>query len=121
VGTSERVPYPDGQFDLLLGMGLLEYLDDMNPTFDEFARLLKPGGIAILTIPNRQSLNRFVTRHANGLTTAYHWFKRSLGAQVSESSQIVHHELPPRGLDASMAARGFVPAGRAFYDFKLIV
>jgi len=121
VGTCNGVPYPGGQFDILLGMGLLEYLDDMNPTFDEFARLLKPGGVAILTIPNRQSLNRFIMRNSQGLTTAYHWFKRTFGAHIPESGHIIHHELPPRRLDDSMMARGFVPVGRAFYDFKLVV
>ncbi|HZN38490.1 MAG TPA: class I SAM-dependent methyltransferase [Planctomycetota bacterium] len=121
VGTCDSVPYPDSQFEILLGMGLLEYLDDMNPTFDEFARLLKPGGIAILTIPNRQSLNRFIMRNSQALTTTYQWFKRIFGAKTPESNRIIHHELPPRKLDDSMAARGFVQVGCAFYDFKLVV
>jgi len=121
VGTSERVPYPDAKFDILLGMGLLEYLDNMNPTFDEIARLLKPGGVAILTIPNRQSLNRFVMRNTQPLTTVYQWFQRKSGAGVSGPASIVHHELRPRELDKAMMARGLVPAGRAFYDFKLVV
>ena len=121
VGTSESVPYPDAQFDIVLGMGLLEYLDDMNPTFDEVARVLKPGGIAILTIPNRQSLNRFMMRNSQALTTAYHWLKRKSGAGQPEAAPIVHHELRPRALDQSMMARGLVRAGRAFYDFKLVV
>jgi ubiquinone/menaquinone biosynthesis C-methylase UbiE len=121
VGRCDSVPYPDGHFDILLGMGLLEYLDDMNPTFDEFARLLKPGGIAILTIPNKYSVNRFMMRNSGSLTKAYQWFKQKAGALIPESSPIVHHELPPGGLDDSMAARGFVPAGRAFYDFKLVM
>jgi ubiquinone/menaquinone biosynthesis C-methylase UbiE len=121
VSTCDKVPYPDRQFDILLAMGLLEYLDDMNSVFDEFARLLKPDGIAVLTIPNRQSLNRLMKRNSQWLTRAYRWFKRVGGTHTLESDQIIHYELAPRELDCSMETRGFALVGSAFYDFKLII
>jgi ubiquinone/menaquinone biosynthesis C-methylase UbiE len=119
LGTSDNVPYSDAQFDILLEMGLLEYLDDMSPTFDELARLLRPGGLAILTIPNRRSLDRLILRNSEGLTTLYHWFK--FGGRIPRSIDIIHHELPPGHLNNFMLCRDFLLTDWAFYNFKLIV
>ncbi len=51
-----RLPHPDGRFDLVLAVGVVEHLPARNrrAQVDEYYRVLAPGGhIAILDTPNR--------------------------------------------------------------------
>ena len=53
---ARRLPYPDGAFDLMLAIGVVEHLPARNrrAQVDEYYRVLSPGGhIAILDTPNR--------------------------------------------------------------------
>ena len=55
LGDFEQLRYPDGFFDAVLAMGVLEYLPSYAVAFAAAARVLKPGGTAVFTIPNRAS------------------------------------------------------------------
>ena len=120
IGSSESIPYPDNSFDFFVGMGLLEYLDDMSPTFDEIARVVKPEGMAVLTIPNLVSLNRFLMRNTGFITAFYRSWKKLMGAEQQRTQGIVHKELAPGTLDGAMKHVGFECIGKAFYDYRLI-
>ena len=120
VGSCERLPYADESFDFLVAMGLLEYLDDMQPTLREIARVVRPGCLAVLTIPNYVSLNRFMMRNGSFVTSVYHFGRRLAGAADEKGSEFVHHELAPRTLDDLMRGVGFEAVGRAFYDYKFV-
>ncbi len=53
---TRRLPWPDGAFDLVLAVGVVEHLPARNrrAQVDEYYRVLAPGGhIAILDTPNR--------------------------------------------------------------------
>ena len=52
---TRRLPWPDGAFDLVLAIGVVEHLPrDRRAQVDEYYRVLAPGGhIAILDTPNR--------------------------------------------------------------------
>lgn len=52
LGDFERLQFPDGFFDAVLAMGVLEYLPDYGPALRSAARVLKPGGVAVLTVPS---------------------------------------------------------------------
>jgi len=44
VATAERLPFADGQFDLVTAITILCFVDDAAPIFQEVARVLRPGG-----------------------------------------------------------------------------
>lgn len=50
-GDARRTGLPDGSFDLVFSQGLLEHFPDPDPVWAETARLLKPGGHAIVDVP----------------------------------------------------------------------
>jgi ubiquinone/menaquinone biosynthesis C-methylase UbiE len=48
-GDVTNVPLPDASFDYLVCIEVLRYLPDIGPCVSEIARLLKPGGTALVT------------------------------------------------------------------------
>jgi len=52
VGDVCDLPYESNFFDAIIGVGLVEYLADLDGAFRQMFRVLKPGGIFIVTVPN---------------------------------------------------------------------
>jgi SAM-dependent methyltransferase len=53
VAAGESLPYPANRFDLILSHEVLEHVRDDRQSMEEFARVLKPGGRALIFCPNR--------------------------------------------------------------------
>ncbi len=85
-----KLPYPDGFFDCVLSNQTLEHMKEIFFVFSEISRVLKPGGIFIIGVPNLASwYNRWELLcgrqpsaivvwggHTRGFT--YHGLKRAL-------------------------------------------
>ena len=54
VGEISVLPFPDNAFDYLYTMGTIEHLPKPEDAFAEIARVLKPGGVAIVGVPNKR-------------------------------------------------------------------
>ncbi|MFA5799525.1 MAG: class I SAM-dependent methyltransferase [Candidatus Peribacteraceae bacterium] len=50
------LPFPDKSFDVVIGMGLLDYVSSVSDAIAEFTRVLSPGGQIIVTVPKSPSL-----------------------------------------------------------------
>ncbi len=48
-----RLPFEDGQFDIVISQVVLEHVMDYEGTFREIHRVLKPGGISLHIFPGR--------------------------------------------------------------------
>jgi len=60
----ERLPYEDATFDVVTATEVIEHLEDFRQVVREIHRVLKPGGVCILSTPNILNLNsrlRFLT------------------------------------------------------------
>jgi SAM-dependent methyltransferase len=56
VGNAERLPYPDSSFHVLTNLGSLEHYNDMSAALAEAYRVVRPGGRALLLVPNSFAL-----------------------------------------------------------------
>jgi ubiquinone/menaquinone biosynthesis C-methylase UbiE len=52
VGDVCNLGFPADHFDGIIGVGLIEYITDYHAAFEEMFRVLKPGGILVVTVPN---------------------------------------------------------------------
>ena len=71
--SSSKLPYEDNTFDHIVTIDCQEHLDDPIPFTKEVARIVKPGGRAILTVPNGNE-KKIVVRMKNmvGMTKEFY-------------------------------------------------
>jgi 2-polyprenyl-3-methyl-5-hydroxy-6-metoxy-1,4-benzoquinol methylase len=72
VDLLKGLPYADSSFDVVLLVEVIEHLENHRVAIGELARVLKPGGVLILTTPNVMRLNS----RLHFLLTGYHKTKR---------------------------------------------
>lgn len=56
VGRLEAAPFAGGSFDVVMALDVLEHLDDDAAGLREAARLVRPGGLLVVTVPALPSL-----------------------------------------------------------------
>ncbi|CAN5837595.1 hypothetical protein BH24ACT3_BH24ACT3_05130 [soil metagenome] len=49
----EHLDDPDGSFDVVTAIEVLEHVDELEATVRQVARVLRPGGASLVTVPNR--------------------------------------------------------------------
>jgi 2-polyprenyl-3-methyl-5-hydroxy-6-metoxy-1,4-benzoquinol methylase len=59
-------PMPDSSFDLIVAAEVIEHLESPRHMMREIARLLRPGGVAVLSTPNPHSIRSLITFAARG-------------------------------------------------------
>jgi 2-polyprenyl-6-hydroxyphenyl methylase/3-demethylubiquinone-9 3-methyltransferase len=100
VGTIERLSNAMGSLDGILCSSVLEYLPDPEQILKEFARVLKPGGILLISVPNAQSV---VRRGQVGL----HHLGRSLGRPWLPFLEYSRHEFSTVEFEALLRGNSF--------------
>jgi SAM-dependent methyltransferase len=64
VGDATHLPFADDHFDLVCALDVIEHVDDHLRAFSELSRVLKAGGVLVLSVPLHPSLwtsfDRFV-------------------------------------------------------------
>jgi ubiquinone/menaquinone biosynthesis C-methylase UbiE len=121
VGRVEAIPSADAAFDVVLAMGVLEYVDVMT-ALAEITRVTKPGGLVMVTMLNPLSPYRFIEWHvyplllriANALTG------RTANTPRRPKDAGIHAFRAPI-VHAMMVAAGLRPTDLAYYDVTFLV
>jgi SAM-dependent methyltransferase len=99
---TDPFPFPDGQFDLVLCMEVLEHLG-LDPLFmiSEINRVLKPGGALLLTTPNINA-----TRNIGKMLLGYSPY---LYASFTLNHDRHNREYSPNEIHPLLVEGGFLP------------
>jgi len=110
-GNIEKLDLPDASFDQVICMAVIEYLQTPDKALAEMARVLRPGGTVIITVPKRM--------HIDKVTVAATLPIRALGRMLGMGSadNLKRLRLQPAELDAAAERAGLEPAGGAQYHF----
>jgi 2-polyprenyl-3-methyl-5-hydroxy-6-metoxy-1,4-benzoquinol methylase len=113
-GSIEALAAPDNAYDQLICMAVIEYLAAPRKAFAEMARVLRPGGIAIVTVPKRRHIDRVTI----GVTTPVRAVARMLGGGSADT--LPRLRLQPDELDEAARQAGLIRDGGAQYHFTPI-
>jgi ubiquinone/menaquinone biosynthesis C-methylase UbiE len=91
-GDAESLPFRSESFDHVICLGVLEYLPDYRPALREISRVLRPGGVAVFSIPSGIS-QYYVTSLLveNTLGPPWRRLKRLAGQKPPATGLVPHH------------------------------
>jgi SAM-dependent methyltransferase len=81
------IPEPDGSFDAILCSEVLEHVPEPTHALDEFTRLLKPGGILILTAPFASNVHMAPYHFCSGFSK--YWYQHHLTARGYKIRELI--------------------------------
>jgi 2-polyprenyl-6-hydroxyphenyl methylase/3-demethylubiquinone-9 3-methyltransferase len=109
VTTVESLPLPDHHFDGCICLSVLEYLDHPDLCLDELQRVLKPGGLLILSVPHRFSPIRLLQGLIFGTL-------RAMAPRNWEYATLSNFALTHTEVASLLRARGFALRRIAHFD-----
>lgn len=120
IGKVDNLNFPDSTFDLIISMGLLEYLgnDEQEKTIKEIKRVAKKEAVIILTFPNKTSPCRIFNRAASFLVKPISKTLRAIAKKPSQS--LTHREYNSKKTMELLEKNGLKVSDIIYYNFKLI-
>ena len=123
-GSIERIPLADASLDVVLAMGVLEYVD-LEKALKEIGRVLRPEGHLLATMLNPSSPYRFIERRVNRPLL------RLLG-RVGKTLRVPEKRRPDvrddgiylyseRKFRQALVSAGFEPLDIVYYDIRMTV
>lgn len=92
-------PLPGGQFDAVVALNVLEHIEDDSRALSQIARLLKPGGVFVVEVPQGPGLYDsydFLLRHVRRYSRAELLAKiRDVGLNVERATSLGFVPFPP--------------------------
>lgn len=79
VAAGEDLPYPANSFDCVVCMDVLEHVESAERVLAEMWRVLRPGGVALTTVPNRHAF-----RDPHYHMPFINWLPRGVAERVIE-------------------------------------
>jgi 2-polyprenyl-3-methyl-5-hydroxy-6-metoxy-1,4-benzoquinol methylase len=102
VANVGSLPFSDATFDAVLCSSVLEYAQDPTSYLNEIARVIKPGGILLISIPNAESLVRMGLRITYQLTNM-------IGAPRPRYMMYSRHQYSRSAFSALLRKCGYEP------------
>jgi 2-polyprenyl-3-methyl-5-hydroxy-6-metoxy-1,4-benzoquinol methylase len=88
IGSGATLPYHDAEFDVVCSLEVIEHVEDQFQFCREIVRVLKPGGIAVLSTPNVLNLNSRYRGFHSGFATLFNPLSPSAPDAVHTSGHI---------------------------------
>jgi SAM-dependent methyltransferase len=110
-GDIENIDLPDASCDQVLAMAVIEYLASPDKALAEIARVLRSGGVAVITIPKRRHIDKTMV----SIATPFRALARIAGFGTGDL--LPRLCLQPDELDRAAERAGLIPDGGSQYNF----
>jgi len=120
-GDAEFLPFAAASFDAVTCLGVFEFLPDYAPALREIARILRPGGLLVLSIPNR--ISPYHITHDVAQATVWRAWRamkpmvRRGPSTTAFTPAVRRHLCIPWRLRAELARCGLAPERDAYTNF----
>lgn len=115
VGDVYSLPFPDTSFDIVIGMGLVEYLTEQNTAIADLARVMKKDGMLLVTFPNKWSPWRMFNRLVLVL------LKPLRRRRKKDPESLIHREYTQKRVRDLFKQHNLQITAVHYYNFKLIL
>lgn len=105
-GDIHALPFDDAGFDLVVCLGVIPWIDDSAAALREIARVLKPGGSAIVSADNRARLSFLLEPWANPFLRPVRRVRDYVRGSPSSSTAAAVHFHWPHTLDRYVRVAG---------------
>jgi ubiquinone/menaquinone biosynthesis C-methylase UbiE len=106
---AERLPFPDASFDLVFGHAVLHHLPDLEASFAEFARVLRPGGTVVFCGEPSRYGDRLAALPKRAAIHAAPVWRTLMGAGARRRGHSSHAEEEEHRLEMSVDVHAFTP------------
>lgn len=114
---SALLPFDANAFDAVVASSVFEYLEDLDSSLQDLARVLKPGGVLLYTVP----LSSHPTRRIEAIAVRLARVKLLAGARslpriggYLDYLRLSRNRLSVNGWEARTASHGLSPASEAY-------
>jgi ubiquinone/menaquinone biosynthesis C-methylase UbiE len=120
-GDSENIPFDDNQFHIVTAIALVEYFPDPTKALDEIARVLKPGGVAVITVPHKSCINFAIRDLLEPARNAFYpLYLRLKGRGLSAMKDVKHYAYDSAELDALLVQRRLTKIGERYSNYYVV-
>jgi SAM-dependent methyltransferase len=107
---AESLPFGDESFDLVLGHAVLHHLPDLHAAFDEFHRVLAPGGVIVFAGEPSRTGDRLASVPKRGAGALAPLWRALLGAGPAPPAEDADgHDVHDHGLERLVDIHAFAP------------
>lgn len=106
---AERLPFPDESFDLVFGHAVLHHLPDLDASFAEFSRVLRPGGTLVFCGEPSRYGDRLASLPKRAAWHAAPLWRALMGAGPRRNGHASEAEAAEHRLEMSVDVHAFTP------------
>ena len=118
VADIEHLDFEDSYFDVILCIGVIEYLNDYHKAIEIITKILKPGGTVIISIPNGRSMLNAID---DFLSTAAFKINPKLfnGAKSTRQNKVERRAFVSSGFVRELKKYGLSKTDIKFHGYRL--
>lgn len=120
-GDVKHLDFPDGYFDIVISLGLLEFLEDREAAIKEIVRVTHSSGTIVVAVPNKQGLNQMARRYFRPVVIKSIYLLMRLLGKPQTHRYPYSYQFLPKELESVLQKYGCKKTGEAFYDMEILL
>ena len=121
IADCDMLPFNDMKFDLVIAVGLMEYLPDPSMFLNEVSRILVNDGYFLVTVPYKECIDSKIRKGLLPIILKlYPIYAKLKNQSLAEMTNIKHYSYNENDLDNSMKVINFHRVASCYTNFHII-